>query len=203
MARNDGYDIHSMHDILEAASDGATSQVLAAIDAAKSGESILKHETQLWSSCFYNACSEGHFECADAIRTSDELVGAVDKPPMRTAVMHVLSRACRIGDEAVARYVLHDVGVGALCDARMLSEPLHAACGSGNVRMVRMMLDSGADATGTVYASSKPIEHACACGHVAVIRALLDIKGIRAPKIHADDEAAFIAACRGGHLDAV
>lgn len=57
---------------------------------------------------------------------------------------------------------------------RKKDHPLHIACRKGNVKSVKMLLDSGADPNVTNYFGQTPLLLACAADNSAIVKMLLD-----------------------------
>jgi ankyrin repeat protein len=66
------------------------------------------------------------------------------------------------------------LAVAASASDRKKDHPLHIACRKGNVKSVKMLLDSGADPNVFNYFGQTPLLLACTADNSAIVKMLLD-----------------------------
>ena len=168
------------------------------------------------------ASSQGHLEVVDLLLRLGANAGAHSSRPLRDAckgghadVVRLLLRhgadfravdddalcqACAGGHADIVNLL---IGMGATLDSievptdQKQERILTAAAGSGNVDVVRAILDLGADAN--AYALDGALEAACMKNHAPVADLLIQ----RGADADADDVQALQMACQYGHLDVV
>lgn len=126
-------------------------------------------------------------------------LGIAELPATNDAASRALNDAIRNGDvEKVKQAIANGADVNRKeYGATVFME----ACRKGNIDIVRLMLDSGAEVDPDAYAGSSPLTYAAQSGHTAIVELLLSRGAQLEPK--GDYESALHIAAEKGYRETV
>ena len=125
------------------------------------------------------------------------LMAAFAQPPALPAGAEALHAAVR-GDNIAEAQRLIDSGVSVNARDALGSTPLHDAAWAGDSKMVRFLIDRGADVNARhLEAGSTPLHYAILTGRPAVVNLLLDAGADQRIPYRDGDVAIHLAASRG------
>ncbi|KAH8797152.1 ankyrin repeat-containing domain protein [Flagelloscypha sp. PMI_526] len=134
------------------------------------------------------ACQRGYFGVVQCLVRNGQ------------AIEKALHAACECANVEIVRSLLEEPTVLPIMKSAF-ETPLRAACAlrghqSQATEIVQLLLRNGADPNASLNSQALPLTIASENGHVEVVKDLL----VRGAHVDAEDGAAFLAACRGGHL---
>ena len=133
------------------------------------------------------ACRRGHYEVAKLLLERGAQVDLMDEDGM-SPLLH----ACARGECEVVKLLLQLGAHVNLVNSDGLS-PLMSASREGNFEVVKLLLDKGAHVNLQDNLQMSSLMYASKYGHLKVVRLLLE----------RDFEGAILAACKGGHSEAL
>jgi ankyrin repeat protein len=149
--------------IFEATAAGVLPRVKSLLDADPGLIRAYSHDgfTVLHLAAFF-----GHLGLVEYLLTRNPDVDAVARNPMGVTALH--SAAAHYQKNIALAIVKALVGAGASVNAKQAEDftALHAAAQSGNVELVRFLLDNGADAHSKAAGGKMPYDFAVENGHL-------------------------------------